>query len=394
MNTVNLSNSKKTGDFLKNFLNATLKEMMSVTNAECGSLFLFDSQNNELVLDSFYNSLNLYVKSLRQRVGEGISGKVVDLGKPILVKDINTDARFSRNGFNHYRTNSFISIPLVSAKGLVGLINLADKSSAKSFSENDLEFAITISKYACFAIDSFHKNESIDKQKLLLEKYASVGKLAAGVVHEINNPLDGVIRYTNILLEQVEQHSITREYLLEIKKGLNRIANITKSLLQFSHQINSETLKAKEFVDMHKLIDDSLCILGEKFSGRVQIKRKYHKGLPRILDMGLEHVFINVIKNALDAMPEGGILDIATNMKDSVVEIIFKDSGLGIPDEIKQRIFEPFFTTKSMDKGTGLGLSMCKEIMDRYTGHIEVQSLIGKGSAFTILIPQKYLENA
>jgi signal transduction histidine kinase len=81
-------------------------------------------------------------------------------------------------------------------------------------------------------------------------------------------------------------------------------------------------------------------------------------------------------------------------MKDSVVEIIFKDSGLGIPDEIKQRIFEPFFTTKSMDKGTGLGLSMCKEIMDRYTGHIEVQSLIGKGSAFTILIPQKYLENA
>jgi len=95
---------------LKNFLNSTLKEIMSVINAECGSLFLFDSENKELILDSFYNSGTLHLEGLKQRIGEGVSGKVISIKTPILVKDINKDSRFRHNGFTHYKTNSFISI--------------------------------------------------------------------------------------------------------------------------------------------------------------------------------------------------------------------------------------------------------------------------------------------
>jgi len=398
---INTNNANEADELLKIFLNDILKVSMSAISADCGSLFLFDSGKEELVLNSFYNSGSLNLLGLRMKRGEGIAGKVADIREPILVKDIRTDSRFRCNGFSHYRTNSFISVPLFTSKGLFGLINLADKSSGEPFSEKDLQAVITIVKYACLAMDSVssclglkQEKEILHKQKSLLEKYASVGKLAAGVVHEINNPLDGVIRYANIMLEQVENNSIAREYLLEVKKGLNRIANITRSLLEFSHQVNSVSPHAKKYVDITELIDDSLDVLREKVKGRIKIEKKYKQSLPRILDLGLSHIVINMIKNALDAIPQEGTLEISTDVKDSTVEISFKDSGTGIPQEIKDRIFEPFFTTKSVNNGTGLGLSICNEIITKYKGKIEVESIPGEGSTFRILIPKNYLENA
>lgn len=298
---------------LKKFLNNALRQVMTVVGANSGSLFLLDAKNKELVLDQFYNSSELYFKGLRQRVGEGVSGKVAELKEPVLVSNIDNDSRFKQNGFKHYHTKSFISIPLFGSKELLGIINIADKSSGEPFSEKDLEFAVSLSKYACIIVEhllhftelELEKN-TLDKQKASLEKYASVGKLAAGVVHEINNPLDGVIRYTNLLLEQIESNSIAREYLLEVKKGLNRIAKITKSLLEFSHQVNSCSCRVKEYVDVHKLIDESLELLSEKFHGDIRINTKYEKPLPRISDFGIQQVFLNIIKNAVDVMPMGG----------------------------------------------------------------------------------------
>ncbi len=402
MNNLKLSEKNSENEsFIKDFLSSVLKEIMSVIHAECGSLFLFDSKHEELILDSFYNSGNLHIKGLKKRIGEGISGKVANIKTPVLVKNIDNDSRFHRNGFNHYRTKSFISLPVFTSQKLVGLINLADKSTDEYFSDDDLAVAITILKHACMALESSsscnwlkQEKDDLHKQKVLLEKYASVGKLAAGIVHEVNNPLDGILRYTNMLLEQAEDNSVSRDYLSEIKKGLCRIANITKSLLEFSHQVNSASSHNKKYIDLHLLIDESLDALRHKINGNIQIKKNYSKQVLRVLDFGMQHVIANIIKNALDAMPTGGKLEITTGLKDSMIEIKIKDAGIGIPREILEHIFEPFFTTKSMDKGTGLGLAICREIVNRYEGAIEVKSLPGEGSNFTILIDKKYLENA
>ncbi|MBU2541247.1 MAG: GAF domain-containing protein [Candidatus Omnitrophica bacterium] len=400
MNSAKLAVTKATNNSVSDFLNSALKDIMSVLSAECGSLFIFDSENKELVLDSFHNSQDLNFKGLRRRIGEGITGKVVDIKTAVLVKDIGTDERFRQNGFSHYRTKSFISIPVFASEGLLALINVADKSSGESFTEQDLKCAETMVKYACMAIDSGNIDKALENgredQPTLLEKYASVGKLAANLVHEINNPLDGVIRYTNMalfLLEKMESDSVAREYLTEAKKGLNRIANITKSLVEFSQLVNSRQRSVKSFVDINALLDDSLVCLKDKIHAGIRVSRNYSKHLPRIDDIGLSRVFINIIKNALDVMPEGGDFEISTGLKDSVVEISFRDTGTGIPSDIQQAIFEPFFSTKEKGKGTGLGLAISREIVNKYEGAINVASCFEKGTVFTISIPQKYLEN-
>jgi signal transduction histidine kinase len=384
-----------------NFLQDILKEIMSIVGAESGSLFLFDADKKELILDAFYNSEELGIKELRTKLGEGISGQVANIKKPVLVKDIDTDVRFQRNGYKHYRTKSFMSIPLFGPHGLIGLMNIADKSNGESFTEKDLECASALCRYACVIADNLQQFETLKQEraelyehKRLLEKYASVGKLAAGVVHEVNNPLDGIIRYTNILLNHINNDSIAREYLLEIKKGLNRIARTTRSLLEFSHQVNSGAPKTKTYVDIHELINESLDIFKNRIQvNTIEVKKYFSGSMARIADFGLTHVCINMIKNAIDAMPEGGILEIATAVKDDSVLISFKDTGTGIAEEIKKDIFEPFFTTKSIDTGTGLGLSICLEIINKYKGNIHVESEPAKDTIFTLVIPKTHLEN-
>lgn len=401
MSGVQLKEGFQTSQTMSGFLQTILKDLMGVFGAECGSLFLFDSQHNELILDSFHNAGNIYLKGLRKRAGEGVAGKVMALREPVLVEDIAQDRRFGRNGFTHYHTNSFISLPISTSQGMVGLINIADKKTGKPFSKQDLHFATMVIRYASSSLEHLMRckrledeKDALHKHAASLQRYASVGKLASGIVHEINNPLDGVMRYSNILLNQVEENSVWGEYLLEIKKGLNRIISTTKSLLDFSHSVNGSSLREKSYVDVHKVIDDSLDALKTVMAARIIVTKKYDTALPHLLDIGLQHIINNNIKNAIDAMPEGGTLQIQTALQGSMIKISFRDTGYGIPKEILSHIFEPFFSTKPKEQGVGLGLSICKEIISKYEGKIEVESLPGKGTCFTVLIPAKFSKNA
>lgn len=169
-------------NLLKIFLNNALRDIMDLLKAECGSLFLFDPKNNDLVLDSFFNSKDLQIKGLRKRIGEGISGKVVELKTPVLVNDINGDMRFTRNGFSHYNTSSFISIPLFGSSGLLGLMNIADKKSREPFSQKDMETAVLLTRYSCISAGHLLESPNLvnDEIKITRERFHGiVGKSAA-----------------------------------------------------------------------------------------------------------------------------------------------------------------------------------------------------------------------
>jgi signal transduction histidine kinase len=218
------------------------------------------------------------------------------------------------------------------------------------------------------------------------KKFSSLGKFAGGLVHEINNPLDGVIRFINLSLDNVSEDDVVREYLLESKKGLSRIAQFVRSLLNFSWSLSSPGTE----MDITRSIEESLFYCGHHLkSYNITVEKSYSDKLATIADRGLKIVFNNLIKNAIEAMKQqgGGTLTIATASDEGGIEIVFSDTGKGIPKNIQEKIFDPFFTTKNIGQGSGLGLAIAYEIIERYQGTISVKSEEGKGATFSIRIP-------
>jgi len=216
-------------------------------------------------------------------------------------------------------------------------------------------------------------------------KFSAMGKFVGGVVHELNNPLDGVMRYVNLSLVALEQDRAAKEYLLEAKSGLHRIMVFVRSLLDLSWGL-SQTGRE---VDANNVIDE--CLYGfnrQCESERIAIEKDFAPGLPKIDDYGLRVVFNNIIKNAIYAMKDkGGRLSITTRAQKRELYFSFCDTGKGIGLAVKKRIFDPFFTTKGMGEGSGLGLAIAGEIIKRYRGKIAVVSSPGKGASFNITLP-------
>ncbi|MBN2377987.1 MAG: PAS domain-containing protein [Sedimentisphaerales bacterium] len=218
------------------------------------------------------------------------------------------------------------------------------------------------------------------------ERLAAVGKLAARVAHELNNPLDGIIRYLNLALRVVDQHDIDQvgNYLSESQKGLQRMVQIISELLEFSRSTYSSFQQA----DINKIVEEAVKAMEIlSLDNHVVVTRNYSKLMPNIRSGNLFQVFCNLVKNAIDAMPDGGELIVSTRCNEHHALIEFADTGTGIPDDVIDKLFEPFFTTKAPGKGTGLGLAICKDIIERYNGNIEAKNLPRGGTLFTVSIP-------
>jgi two-component system NtrC family sensor kinase len=220
------------------------------------------------------------------------------------------------------------------------------------------------------------------------EKLASLGKLAAGIAHEINNPLGGILIYSHLMLEETDKKNPHYENLKKIVKETSRCKDIVKGLLEFARPKEPEISP----VNINEVVDSSLAIMERQvLFQNIAIRKSYPPDLPKIVGDGaqLQQVFMNIILNAAEAMKGTGSLTICTSLnKDgSFIEVSIADTGHGIRDEDKERIFEPFFTTKEVGKGTGLGLSISYSIVQKHQGTIDVQSEIGKGSTFTVKLP-------
>ena len=224
------------------------------------------------------------------------------------------------------------------------------------------------------------------------EKMASLGNLAAGVAHEINNPTGVLLMKLKFLLSIADSERLSRKTVSSLDvavQQIDRIARITESLLSFSRQDQGTPVE----IDLNKTIETAL-ILSELAlsSQKIELSVSLDPDLPKVLadPTDLEQVVINLLSNAVDAMPGGGRLEVAT-LSDSSAgsQVVFTviDSGNGIPEEHMSRIFDPFFTTKEVGKGTGLGLSVSFGIIEKLGGHIGVESNSGAGTSFTILLP-------
>ncbi len=236
--------------------------------------------------------------------------------------------------------------------------------------------------------------EAAQSQLVHTEKIASLGRMAAGVAHEINNPLAGILIYAELLQRDLAADDAHRENLEVIVTQTMRCQQIVNRLLDFSRQ----TLGQKKLFDLNDVIHRCVELLSHQaFFLNIKVVEHLDPFLPQIVgDPGqLQQVFTNLLLNAADAMNGQGQITIATRpapQQDGVV-LTFTDTGAGIPVEIRDKIFEPFFTTKPPGKGTGLGLSIVYGVMQRHGGTIEADSSPGEGTTFTIRLPLDSQEN-
>ena len=232
-----------------------------------------------------------------------------------------------------------------------------------------------------------------ERQLLQSEKQAGIGRLAAGVAHEINNPLTGVLTFTHMLLRRTDINDEIRSDLETIAHETERVRKIVKGLLDFSRQ----TALEKEQTDINKLVKSTVGLLeNQALIKGITLQFEPKKDLPgRIVDRNqLQSVILNMIINAFDATQPGGTVTVSTDLTVSAqsggqkgIEIGITDTGSGISPENLDRLFDPFFTTKEVGEGTGLGLAVSYGIIERHGGTIRVQSDVGKGSTFTIWLP-------
>jgi two-component system, NtrC family, sensor kinase len=226
------------------------------------------------------------------------------------------------------------------------------------------------------------------------EKLAAVGRLASGVVHEINNPLATISACAESLEARVEEGAFgnspetedLHEYLVLIRSEAFRCKAITNGLLDFSRVRTSDRL----MIDVAELIKSSANLIAHQKRGNaVNIRFELSENLPHINADGgqIQQAIIALATNAIDAMPDGGVLTFRTNSSNNRVTIEIQDSGVGIAPENLSKIFEPFFTTKEVGKGTGLGLAVCYGIITEHGGRLAVRSNVGIGTTFTIYLP-------
>jgi len=257
----------------------------------------------------------------------------------------------------------------------------------------DEEMGVLQNTFKDMVVSMGRRREAAEDRLVQSEKQASVGRLAAGVAHEINNPLTGVLTYTHMLLRRKDIEDDIRSDLQTIVESTERVRKIVKGLLDFSRQTKLD----KEPTDVNMLIRSVISPMeNQALVKGVGIKFDPGENLPKLtLDRSqFQGVLMNLIINALDASEPGGTINIytATDLSASDagkkgVEISVADTGSGIPPDNLDKLFDPFFTTKEVGQGTGLGLSVSYGIVQRHGGTIRVQSEVGKGTRFFIWLP-------
>ena len=317
-------------------------------------------------------------------------------------------------------------VPMISKTKLIGMIILGQKKSGELFVHEDLELLTTIANQSVTALENAKSYEEIEKLNRDLEKkveertmdlrraleekertqrqliqsesLAAIGQLVAGTAHELNNPLASASSLIQTTVESVDEWEVkdgNRDEVINdltfALKELRRAGDIVRSLLDLSRQSQVYV----EPVDINIAIDDALRVLYNQYKHlQIEIEKKYDRGLPVVEGnfANLGQVFINVIKNAIEALDNGhGKLTIVTKHNEDAGRVLIecRDDGKGIPDDHVMNIFKPFFTTKAVGKGTGLGLYISHEIVKRHGGNIYVESKEGEGSVFLIELPCK-----
>jgi signal transduction histidine kinase len=381
---------------------------------ELAAVFIADEKGN-LTIGGFggtsQNVVKRAMKSFEYPVMGGITGHVFGTGESMVVNDVLQEKRY--RSIKGWQAGSEMCVAIREGDGIIGIIDV-ESSSRNAFTHNDFialeslagilasvitsadqyqRLQVTISQLRSIQVELRARMEaqrSAENRLIQAAKLAAVGEMAAGIAHELNNPLTSVTGFAELVLEDMPEGSESRKDLETVMREALRARDVVRRLLDFARQ--SESTRAR--ASLNEVIEDVVALSRHLIhTSGIELKLDLEKNLPwASMDANqMKQVLLNLVHNALQAMPDGGEMEIvtsnATRLNRDWVIVSVQDTGVGIPQLEQARIFEPFYTTKGNQGGTGLGLSVTYGIITDHGGQIEVVSQPGAGSKFTVWLP-------
>lgn len=368
-------------------LDRIVSRSMALVGAEAGSVLLVEESSGELFFKSALGEKGDEVKKFRVPVGEGLAGRVAESGQAIVANDVHReaswDARIAKKiGFP---TKSALCVPLRGELGVIGALELLNKRGGQPFTDADLRILTLVAGQTARAIQLGRSREEREREVRL----SSIGQMLSSVLHDLRTPMTIISGYAQLMAGEPDPLERARSVEL-ILSQFDHINAMTKEILQFAKG-EREILIRKVY--LHKFLEELEGYLRSEFAGKpVELRLNAgFKGVARFDENKVKRLVYNLARNAAQAMePQGGGRFTITVEKaeDGALELRFADTGPGIPEAISDRVFAGFVTHGKKD-GTGLGLAIVKKIVDDHGGTITFKSRPGKGTTFTVRLPEK-----
>ena len=378
-------------------LKATIMGIREILQVEAGSLVLVDEEADRLVFRTTFSPEQGWITGRTIQPGEGIVGYVVQSGEPKLVNDVEFDLHFSAEVDEEagITSRAILCAPLTIRGRVIGAIEVINKLDG-AFTAWDLELLQAMAASVAVAVDNanlygelaeFAKElERSQAQLVQAEKMAAIGRLAASIAHEINNPLQAIHNSLHLSLHESLGDNKRSEFLSMAQVEVRRLIEIVQRMLDFYRPSRGGV----ESTDINGVVENVLALAHKRLQhGNVNVHTSLAPDLPSVpvVPDQITQVFLNIAINAIEAMPSGGDLRLETLLSENGewVLVRFQDTGPGMSTEQIVNLFEPFYTTKS--DGTGLGLAISYGIVERHGGTIEVSSQPGQGATFVVRLP-------
>lgn len=386
---------------IQTVLNQAMDFVERLLDAEASSIFEVDWDQGDLFFRLARGEKAQAIKGMRLKMGEGVAGTVAFTEEPLLITDTCEDPRFCQrfNGHSGFYTRSILCVPLRSRERLVGVLEVLNKRNPLGFTETDRDVLILVGNLIGTALENarlyarLQDRLSATKEELKIaqeklwrsERLAALGKLSQGVAHEVRNPVTIIGGFVHRLGKHLPSGDPNQAILEIIESQVHKLERMVREIETFT-KLGEPVLRVTR---LPELIDRVLAAHADHIcKAQVEVQKAFPSMLPpvpadpELLFLALE----NLVINALEAMPNGGTLEISLAAQANRVLLTVKDTGMGISPEDLSRVFDPFFSTKP--QGTGMGLTAVHQIVANHLGEVQVESIPGQGTKVHIWLPR------
>jgi signal transduction histidine kinase len=372
---------------LDKVLNKALELSTVLLGASASSILIFDPHCHELIFTMVHGDKKEKLIQKRVSASEGIAGCVLNTQMGLMIENVKNDPRFSSKMDESiaFETKNILAYPLSFGNKKLGVLEILNKKNGLQFNKEDLEIVKILATQISIAIHHAMMHEQI----LMTQKLSVLGELTASVAHEMKSPLSALKGFSTLIKENLEKQQVFSQNQMlfaGLESAVHHLNKIASKLLDFSRKNDTQkTLLALENVleQAHQLTRHEISkhdlIIEKNIAVPLQINGNTSE---------LTQVFTNLIINACQASPPGKTIKLQSQSQKEYVEIMIQDEGTGIAPQVLPHIFESFYSTKG-SKGNGLGLAISKEIVERHGGKIEVESIVGQGTTFKVLLPKQ-----